>query len=85
MSVSLATLARGREQLRDIIASGEIRVDLPLEHASDLCISMIHGLTELHLANNPELPVGEGRFGQLIEPAVQLFLDAWDKSKPQGE
>jgi AcrR family transcriptional regulator len=77
MAVSLSNLARGREQMRAILVSGEIAFDLPLEEANDLAISMMYGLTELHLANNPELPPGQGRFGQLIEPAVQLFLEAW--------
>jgi hypothetical protein len=53
--------------------------NIPLEEARDLCLALQHGLTELHLANNPELPVGEGRFGKLIDQSVQFILDAWQK------
>jgi hypothetical protein len=55
----------------------EIILKIPYEEARDLIIAFQHGLTELHLANNPELPVGQGRFGKLIPQAVQIILDAW--------
>jgi hypothetical protein len=31
----------------------------------------------LHLANDPDLPVGEGRFGKLPAQAARLFFEAW--------
>lgn len=80
MAVSLAQLETASAQLAAIFASGELETDLSLEEARDLYIALQHGMTELHLANNPELPVGEGRFGRLIEQAVQLILDAWQRS-----
>ena len=39
---------------------------------------MIHGLTAHHMANEPELPIGSGRFGSLISAAVELFRAKWD-------
>jgi hypothetical protein len=54
---------------------------MPIEEAGDLIISQMQGLTSLHLANNPELPVGQGRFGKLAGRAAQLFVDAW---QPDG-
>ena len=57
----------------------------------DLFLAMTHGLTALHLANEPELPVGSGRFGSLIPAAMTLFQAAWDPegvqraSKPEAE
>ncbi len=80
MAVSLGLLDTMRIQLVHILQSEELVVNLPVEEARDLFIALQHGLTELHLANNPELPVGEGRFGKLIPVAVQLILDAWQKS-----
>ena len=62
-----------------ILEREEITLDIPYEEARDLYIAFQHGLTELHLANNPELPVGQGRFGKLIPQAVQMVLDAWKK------
>lgn len=77
MAVSLALLDTARMQFSQIWESGDILTDLSFEEARDLFIAFQHGLTELHLANNPELPVGQGRFGKLISQAVQLFLDSW--------
>jgi hypothetical protein len=79
MAVSLALLDQARSQVAHILASDELATSLPVEEALDLFIALQHGLTELHLANNPELPVGEGRFGKLVPQAVQLILDAWQK------
>jgi hypothetical protein len=36
----------------------------------------MHGLTAQHLANEPHLPVGKGRYGSLIPAAVKLFQAA---------
>ncbi len=79
MAVSLGQLETARDQFEPIFKSGELQTNLPFEEARDVFIALQHGLTELHLANNPELPVGEGRFGQLVEQAVQLILDAWQR------
>ncbi len=79
MAVSLARLDMARSQFTHIWESAEITADIAFEEARDLFIAFQHGLTELHLANNPELPVGQGRFGKLIPQAVQMVLDAWQK------
>ena len=81
MAASLATLGAARAQFAETLQGAELTLGIPLEQALDLVIAFEHGLTELHLANNPELPVGEGRFGKLIPQAVQLILDAWQVSK----
>lgn len=54
-------------------AAGLIEADIPTRHARDLFIALAHGLTALHLANEPHLPIGEGRFGSLIPLAVQAL------------
>ena len=79
MAVSLARLEKSRTQFAHIFENGELSTTLPFEEARDIFIALQYGLTELHLANNPELPVGEGRFGKLIPQAVQMLLDAWQK------
>ena len=57
-----------------------LNTDLSPQQFVDLIIAIMHGLTALHLANQPDLPVGDGRFGSLI-PAVMSVLDkAWSKS-----
>lgn len=50
------------------------------EQTIDLVIAIMHGLTALHLANEPHLPVGQGRFGSLIPAVVAILQKAWSKS-----
>lgn len=80
MAVSLAQLQEARTQFAHTFESGELSTTLSFEEILDIFIALQYGLTELHLANNPELPVGEGRFGKLIPQAVQTLLDAWQKT-----
>jgi hypothetical protein len=54
---------------------------LPVPAAFDLSIALMHGLTALHMANEPHLPVGEGRFGSLIPDAAIMFIKAWPIKK----
>jgi len=57
-------------------------IDTPLsvEQITDLLIAMMHGLTALHLANEPHLPLGQGRFGSLIPAFLSVLTQAWSKS-----
>jgi AcrR family transcriptional regulator len=50
---------------------------IPMDKAFDLVNAMMHGLASMHLANDPHLPIGEGRFGKLIPDAVRVFEQAW--------
>jgi AcrR family transcriptional regulator len=69
----------GLEQmLADAVAAGEVVLDVPVAQARDLLIGMIHGLTAHHMANDPDLPVGSGRFGSQIPAAIALFRSKWD-------
>jgi AcrR family transcriptional regulator len=40
----------------------------------DMIIAISHGLTAMHISNEPQLPVGQGRFGSLI-PVVLSILE----------
>ena len=77
LATSFTLLAYGTEYLQDVLASEGIDPGMPLEQARDILIALTHGLTEQHFANNPELPVGEGRYGGLIHQAVRVLLKAW--------
>src|SRR6266567_1421463 len=50
------------------------------EQVRDLFIAKMHGLTALHMANEPEQPMGKGRFGSLLHAALTLFQMAWSPS-----
>jgi AcrR family transcriptional regulator len=77
MDVSLNRLALAGAQIAQILGRSGVPESAPIEETRDLLIAMMHGLTELHLANDPDAPVGEGRFGMLIDQAVDLFVRAW--------
>lgn len=77
MSVSLAVLEEGSDVLQQALEKADLAPAMPLEEARDLLFAMTEGLTNLHLANDPDLPVGQGRFGKLTARAARLFLDAW--------
>lgn len=49
------------------------------EQTVDLIIAIMHGLTASHLANEPQLPVGQGRFGSLIPVVISILEKAWSK------
>jgi hypothetical protein len=71
-----STYARAAQLLK------ELDTDLAPEQVVDLVIAMMHGLTALHMANEPHLPLGQGRFGALIPAALSLLDRAWSKPKP---
>jgi hypothetical protein len=48
---------------------------------ADLVIAISHGLTALHMANEPELPIGQGRFGALIPAVLTVLSKAWSKEQ----
>lgn len=82
MEESRRLLAGSEEVLAKAAANGEIHLDLPYNQARDLIIAMIQGLTSQHMANEPHLPVGSGRYGGLIPAAIALFRGAWESGQP---
>lgn len=78
-------LAHTDDILRKAIDTGIIAPTIPLSQARDLTLAMQHGLAALHLANDPDLLVGSGRFGSLIDAVVELFQRAWDGRQAKGE
>jgi AcrR family transcriptional regulator len=58
-----------------------IDTNLPVEQLTDLLLAISHGLTALHMANEPHLPIGQGRFGALIPAAISVLEKAWSKTQ----
>lgn len=77
LALSFGVLQKGRDETMAELQQHDIATPTPINETTDLLIAMMHGLTELQLANSPDAPVGEGRFGSLIDRAVQLYVDAW--------
>lgn len=61
----------------EAIASGTLVSPFSPEVTTNLIIALIHGMTAQHLANEPHLPAGSGRFGSLIPVVIQLLRKAW--------
>jgi AcrR family transcriptional regulator len=51
----------------------ELATSLSSEEIVNLVIAISHGLTAMHLANEPHLPLGQGRFGSLIPVALAML------------
>jgi AcrR family transcriptional regulator len=77
MRESLEGLHQFEREIAATIDAGQINTEVSLSQARDLIIAMSHGLTSQHMANEPHLPVGSGRYGGLISAAVALFEAAW--------
>lgn len=71
--------------VEDQRAAGEIDESIPLPQARDLFVAVMHGLTALHLANEPHLPVGQGRFGSIIPLAAKAIDLVYKKGLPEEE
>lgn len=59
------------------IKSGAIHPGLSAEVTMNVLIAIMHGFTAQHLANEPHLPSGSGRFGSLIPVIIDLLQKAW--------
>ena len=84
LQVSLAAYQAAVAEVTRRLAAGELQPapGLTPQQVTDLAIGMMHGLTSQHMANEPHMPVGQGRYGSLIPAAVSIFARAWS---PQPE
>ena len=78
MQESRGLLTMGDAIVEKGIEQGSLALGITVSEARDLFLAMMHGLTALHMANEPGLPVGTGRFGNLIPAALILFRAAWE-------
>jgi AcrR family transcriptional regulator len=83
LQLSLATYQAGVQEVNRRLEAGDLQPEpgLTPQQVVDLAIGMLHGLTSQHMANEPHLPVGQGRFGSLIPAAVAIFEKAWSPKK----
>ncbi|HEY4691946.1 MAG TPA: TetR/AcrR family transcriptional regulator [Bellilinea sp.] len=56
--------------------------EIPPSHG--LFVALWQGLTTLHIANDPGVPVGSGRFGSLIPAAIAIFKAGWSQASSTG-
>lgn len=70
--------------MAEVIDAGVIDSGLSAEQTLDVFIVVMHGLTALHLANDPELPVGSGRFGGLVSDILAPLQAYWAPKRRKG-
>ena len=78
LQISFGILNQSYEHVSDLLP--HMDTDLEPEQVADLVIALSHGLTAQHMANEPQLPIGQGRFGALIPAALSVFDKAWSKT-----
>jgi AcrR family transcriptional regulator len=71
LALSFGILNRSYQRVEQL--KSELETDLSSEQIVNTVIAISHGLTAMHLANEPHLPVGQGRFGSLI-PVILSVL-----------
>jgi AcrR family transcriptional regulator len=77
MAESRDRLAVASRFVAEAIEEGAMVPGVPPERARDFVIALMHGLAAAHMANEPDLPLGSGRFGSLIPLAMQVLEAAW--------
>jgi AcrR family transcriptional regulator len=82
LRLSFGQLADARGTVERVLAQADNPLDLTVEQVRDLTIALMHGLAALHLANEPHLPPGEGRFGSLIPAATAVLSRALSVAPP---
>jgi AcrR family transcriptional regulator len=80
-----ALTREGIEAFQTAIDGGTIRTGLSAAQSIDLYLALVHGLTALKRANEPDAPIGEGRFGSLLSAAADLLRAAWFSKKRSTE
>lgn len=85
MAESRKMLGTVADFTEEAIEAGEIAPGLTVAQTTDFVNAVMHGLTAAHLANEPHLPAGSGRFGGLIPAAVRFFEAAWGPERSQPE
>lgn len=70
--------------MADILNAGVIDSTLTAEQTLDVFIVVMHGITALHLANDPDLPVGSGRFGSLVPELLAPLQTYWAPKRRKG-
>jgi AcrR family transcriptional regulator len=77
MSEATGLLEDSERRMQEALDAGLIRTGLSAAATRDLFITVMHGLTSLKRANEPDAPFGSGRFGGLVPAAVALVKTAW--------
>jgi AcrR family transcriptional regulator len=73
LRISFGALAEARAAAERALAQLGNPLGLGVDETLNLVIATMHGIAALHLANEPHLPPGEGRFGSLVPAAMSVL------------
>jgi AcrR family transcriptional regulator len=79
---SIEMVALQRAALADAVAAGEIGPGADSDQALDLLSTLIAGVFAQHLANEPNLAWGQGRFTPLFPRLMRLFTASYPVPAP---
>jgi AcrR family transcriptional regulator len=79
---SIEMVALQRAALADAVAAGEIGPGADSDQAVDLLSTLIGGVCSQHLANEPDLAWGQGRFTPLFPQLMRLFTASYPAPAP---
>ena len=77
LAVSFGMLNQVRAHMERVLSPLVNTTGLTLEQYFTLSIALMHGITASHLANEPQLPLGQGRFGSLVPFAATMLRRIW--------
>ena len=75
LQISYQLLSQSYQRVQELKET--IHSELSAQQIVDLLITMMHGITAMHMSNEPETPIGQGRFGSLIPVTMALLNKAW--------
>lgn len=79
MAEANASLEEANQYLEDFLKAAKLNRVASIEHMRDLFIALMHGIAAQHLANDPDQPVGAGRFGSLVPLTIDMLKKAWQR------
>jgi len=79
---SIEMVALQRAALADAVAAGQIGPGADSDQAVDLLSTLIAGVFAQHLANEPDLAWGQGRFTPLLPRLMHLFAASYPVPAP---
>jgi AcrR family transcriptional regulator len=82
MAPSIALLEGFRADLEAAVGAGDLRPEAATDEALALGTALSQGVITQHLANEPDVPFGQGRFTALVDLSVELFLSHY--ANPEG-
>lgn len=74
-----------KARVQRAIDAGDFETDLSAAQTQDLFLALMHGLTALKRANEPDTPIGQGRFGSLLPAATDILIKAWFTKKRSSD